>query len=124
MTSHCLVRCSPERLLGHASQRHVGRRVDPVGPVPRWRYPDPPADRSTCWCTRLPDGSVVGWCLEVEPGANGVLAHLSAALVTGRLARLPRTVQRLALRRWTEHELAGLARAVEGGSTAVEAGNA
>lgn len=117
MTSHGLLRCSPEQLLGHVTQLHGVGRADPVGPYPRWRYAEAPADRSACWCTRLPDGSLVAWCLEVEPGANGVLAHLSAALVAGRLARLPGTVQRLALQRWTEHQLTRLARAVEAGST-------
>lgn len=115
MTSHGLVRCSPERLLGHAAQLHGTDGPDPVGPFPRWRYAEPSADRSACWCTRLPDGSLVAWCLEVERGANGVLAHLSAALVTGRLARLPGSVQRVALERWTEHQLTRLVRAVEAG---------
>lgn len=113
MTSHRLVRCSPERLLQHVARLHA---TSPTAtrPVPHWRHADPPADRSTCWRTRLPDGSVLRWCLEVEPGANGVLAHLSAALVLGRLARLPPAVQRLALKRWTQHELQVLARTVEG----------
>jgi hypothetical protein len=124
MTSHGLVRCSPERLLGHATQLHGAVSPDEVGAYPRWRYAEPPADRSACWCTRLPDGSLVAWRLEVEPGANGVLAHLSATLVAGRLARLPGTVQRLALRRWTEHQLMRLARAVEAGSTTAAPGRA
>lgn len=112
MTSHRLVRCGLDRLLGHAARLHPTGGQNP-GPVPRWRYTEPPPDRSTCWRTRLPDGSVLGWCLEVEPGANGVLAHLSVAPVAGGLTRLPVAVQRLALHHWTERELAGLARAVE-----------
>ncbi|WP_375425375.1 hypothetical protein [uncultured Friedmanniella sp.] len=117
MTSHSLVRCSTERLLGHAAQQHPVTGPDPVVPVARWRAHLPLTDRTTCWRTRLPDGSVLEWCLEVEPGAHGVLAHLSAAPVAGRLTWLPGPVQRLALRRWTEHELTALARAVEAGST-------
>ena len=113
MTSHRLVRCAPERLLGQVARLHEDSTRPPAGPVPRWRYPESPADRSACWRTRLPGGSVVGWCLEVEPGANGVLAHLSAATVEGRMTRLPAAVQRLALQRWTGHVLAVLARAVE-----------
>jgi hypothetical protein len=114
MTSHGLVRCSPERLLAHASQQHRPPGADePATTLAGWRYDDRPADRSTSWRTRLPDGSLVEWCLEVEPGANGALAHLSASLAAGRMARLPARLQRLALRRWTGHELAVLAREVE-----------
>lgn len=113
MTSHGLVRCSPQRLLASAQERHAPCGPDRTERFPRWRDDDPRADRSTSWVTRLPDGSVLGWCLEVDAGANGVLAHLSAAVVGGRLTRLPGPVQRLVLRRWTEHELAVLARAVE-----------
>lgn len=113
MTSHGLLRCSPERLLAQASTRHGCGGVHLLDTGPRWRDGSGRPDRSTCWRTRLPDGSVLGWRLEVEQGANGVIAHLSAAVVSGRLARLPPKLQRLALLPWTEHELAVLTRAVE-----------
>lgn len=116
LTSHRLIRCDPSRLVRHAFWVHgtpVWGTVLAGGRLKRWRYLDPPVDCSAGWRTRLPDGSVLGWCLEVEPGANGALAHLTVAPVAGRLMLLPATVQRLALRPWTERELTALARAVE-----------
>jgi hypothetical protein len=116
MTRHRLIRCEPSQLVRHASAVH-GTAVDGSGPgageLKRWRYTEPPAGASTGWRTRLPDGSVLGWCLEVERGANGALAHLTVAPVAGRLTLLPETVQRLALIPFTERELTVLARAVE-----------
>ena len=116
MTSHRLIRCEPARLVHHASQVHASQvrsAAAPARELKRWRYGDPPAGCSADWRTRLPDGSVLGWCLEVEQGANGALAHLTAAPVAGPLLRLPDGVQRLALLPWTERELTALARAVE-----------
>ena len=115
MTSHRLIRCDPSQLVEHASAVH-GTSPSPDAAeddLKRWRYAEPPAGTTTGWRTRLPDGSVLGWCLEVEPGANGALAHLTVALVAGRLTLLPATVQRLALVPFTERELSALARAVE-----------
>lgn len=116
MTRHRLIRCEPSQLVRHASAVH-GTAVDgsepSAGELKRWRYAEPPAGASTGWRTRLPDGSVLGWCLEVERGANGALAHLTVAPVAGRLTLLPESVQRLALIPFTERELTVLARAVE-----------
>ncbi|GAA1838189.1 hypothetical protein ACFFOM_18470 [Microlunatus capsulatus] len=114
MTCHRLIRCEPSQLVRHASAVHGTVPDDPApGHLKRWRYAEPPVGASTGWRTRLPDGSVLGWCLEVEPGANGALAHLTVAPVAGRLTLLPEAVQRLALIPFTERELTVLARAVE-----------
>lgn len=113
MTCHRLIRCDPSQLVRHASAVHGTPAEGPAPGLKRWRYAEPPAGASTGWRTRLPDGSVLGWCLEVEPGANGALAHLTVAPVAGRLTLLPATVQRLALLPFTERELTVLARAVE-----------
>jgi hypothetical protein len=120
MTTHRLIRCTLDHLLQHAG------RLDPVAaePVtdgtdfPHWRYgPDAPGDRVARGRTRWPDGSVVTWCLELEPGANGVLAHLSADAAAGPLHRLPRPLCRLALRSWSGRHLTRLARAAEATAT-------
>ena len=117
MTGHRLIRCEPSQLVRHACAVHGTRADGTDAPgsrgLKRWRYAEPPAGASTGWRTRLPDGSVLGWCLEVERGANGALAHLTVAPVEGRLTLLPETVQRLALIPFTERELTVLARAVE-----------
>ena len=116
MTSHRLVRCPVPRLLEHVAAVHPELLSDAERALlPHWRDRPPLPDRSVIWRYRLPDGSMLGWCLEVEQGANGTLAHLSAGPVTGPATRLPRPLQRLALRTWTDRELAGLARAVEDG---------
>lgn len=119
VTSHRLIRCSSTDLLGHASDRHA-QQPTVSGPgeraVPGWRYgEDPPPDKATQWCSRLPDGSLIRWTLEVEPGANGVLAHLSAAATAGPVRRLPARVRRLALQAWVVRELSLLAQSVEVG---------
>jgi hypothetical protein len=116
MTSHRLIRCDPARLVRHASAVHptsAGNQTATSLDLRRWRYVEPPAGCSADWRTSLPDGSVLGWCLEVEAGANGALAHLTLAPVAGRLTRLPTAVQRLALMPFTERELTSLARALE-----------
>lgn len=114
MTSHRLVRCTAPRLLDHAAAAHPEPLSDSDrAGLPHWRDRAPLPDYSFVWRCLLPDGSVLGWCLEVEQGANGILAHLSAGPVAGRATRLPHRLQRLALRPWTDRELAELARAVE-----------
>lgn len=118
MTSHRLVRCPAPRLLEHVAAVRPEPLTDAERALlPHWRHRPPLPDRSVVWRYRLPDGSVLGWCLEVEQGANGTLAHLSAGAVSGPVTRLPRPLQRLALGAWTGRELAGLARAVEDGDS-------
>lgn len=114
MTSHRLVRCSAPRLLEHAAAVHPEQLSDgDRAQLPHWRDRAPQPDRSSSWRCALLDGSVLGWCLEVEQGANGILAHLSAGPIAGRTTRMPGSIQRLALQTWTDRELAELARAVE-----------
>ncbi len=113
MTSHRLIRCDSARLMYHAARIHLTSVGSASGEHKRWRYEVPPDGCSTGWHTRLPDGSVLGWCLEVEPGANGVLAHLTVEPVSGRLTLLPPAVQQLALKAWTERQMTVLARAAE-----------
>ena len=70
-------------------------------PVARWRLHVTGDRWLDCW-------------LEIEQGANGVLAHLSAAPAPGTTWPLPsRRVSRIALEAWTAHELAVLARGAE-----------
>ena len=115
MTSHRLIRSDGELLLRHACRLHPGATGSDAGVTraAHWRGRAPVAGRHACWRTRLPDGSVLSWCLEVEPGANGILAHLTVAPLAGRLTRLPGAVARWALHPWAQRELAVLARAVE-----------
>jgi len=104
-------------VLDSAVQLHGAHRGDcgaGVTDFPHWRYQTgATTDRTVRWRSRLADGSVVSWSLEVEQGANGVLAHLSAAAVAGPMTRLPPGLCRVALRAWTGVELAGIAKATE-----------
>lgn len=117
MTTHRLIRSTCREVLDHAAELHASDNVDSAAraePIPHWRHGrGPDLDWSRCWRTRMPGGAVLIWCLEVEPGANGVLAHLSAAPARGPSGRLPPPIPPLALRAWTARELASLARVAE-----------
>ena len=117
MTTHRFIRSTCREVLDYAAELHAPDGVEVATraePVPHWRHGHgPDLDRSRCWRTRMPGGTVVIWCLEVEPGANGVLAHLSAAPARGPIRRFPPVIPPLALRAWTARELASLARTVE-----------
>ena len=116
MTCHRVIRCDPQTLLRRARQVHSSEVGPPGGPVaaPRWRYVDTvPPGCATDWVVRLPDGSTVSCCLETERAANGVLAHLSVAAVSGRVCRLPNRVRRLVLQAWAGHVMSDLAHGLE-----------
>jgi hypothetical protein len=116
-TSHRLIRCKSDTLLREAA--HLHQPLSPAVAVqpstfPSWRYPAGNAPEfTTRWRTQFPGGSAIGWCLEVEQGANGVLAHLSAAPLSGPLRRVPDVVSRRALRALAWRELGSLARLAE-----------
>ena len=116
MTRHRLVRCQPEQLLAHVSRRHASSRAhrglspDP-GAVPGWLEPNERRVR-IAWQHQLP-GCLLSCCLVIEPGANGVLAHLSAEPLDRRGPSLPEPVSRLASEVWAAHELAAMARGAE-----------
>jgi len=116
VTRHCLIRSDLADVVRAASQLH-GKDVDEAGAATtdslHWRYaPGTAPDKTVRWRSRVVDGSVVSWCLEVEQGANGVLAHLSASALGGPVARLPRRLRCLTLQAWSARELAGLAEAI------------
>jgi hypothetical protein len=116
MTSHRLLRCSLDTVL-QVTPRSGRRRVltaRAVPDCPGWRYREsPPPGRSVTWRTRGVVGSTLSWCLEVEPGANGVLTHLSVAALDGPLARIPPEIRRPMLYVLTQRTLGHLARSVE-----------
>jgi hypothetical protein len=56
------------------------------------------------WSSALPGHQIV-WTLEVEQGANGVIAHLAVVPARGSLTRLRSRWQRLALQPLTAREL-------------------
>jgi hypothetical protein len=124
MTSHRLVHCQMPDLLELARLRHPdatapGPDASP-GPDGRW-FPrsSPPGSFALSWTGHLPGPSVhrdVVWWLEVERGATGVLAHLSAQVLEPRSRPAP--LSSLALHAWSGRELATLAREAESGVTA------
>ena len=63
------------------------------------------------WTSARP-GLQLAWMLEVEQGANGVLAHLTAEPVAGPLIRLALRWRRLAVQPLSTHELRQLAELV------------
>ena len=124
MTKHCLIRSTLAAVLKSAAQRHAQDDLDSgtgIANLPHWRYkPGASTDKTVVWRSGAADGSIVNWCLEVEQGANGVLAHLSAVAVAGPMTRLPRSVGRFALQAWTGVELHGLAKVTESSTTATQ----
>jgi hypothetical protein len=126
MTRHRLVRCQAAALFTEASRRHIRGQpgmadtgpAEAAGAVSPWLGRSSSARPVVCWRLRLPGGRWLDWWLEVEQGANGVLAHLSA-LPSSHLSRLLRfRLSRLALEAWTAHELAVLGRGAESADSA------
>ena len=124
MTRHRLVRCQAAALFTEASRRHAGGQPGEVrtgpseaGSLAPWlgRSGHLQAMR---WRLRMPGGRWLDWWLEVEDGANGVLAHLSAVPSPHPFRLLPSRLSRLALEAWIAHELAALGRGAESGGLA------
>ena len=124
MTSHRLVHCRLPDLLEQARLRHPDASPPEAdagpGPGGRW-FPraTPPGSAVLSWTGHLPGPSVhrdVVWWLEVERGATGVLAHLSAQVLEPRLHPAP--LSALALHAWSGRELATLAREAESADVA------
>ena len=119
MTRHRLVRCQAAALFTEVSRRHGDGRgaADAISDgaqagapwLGRTSRPHP----ALRWRHRLPGGRWLDWWLEVEQGANGVLAHLSADLSPPASRLLPSRLSKLALEAWTAHELAALGRGAE-----------
>ena len=126
MTRHRLVRGQAAALFTEVSRRHVRGRADGPGTrpdqaaeaVPPWLGRSSSPHPVLCWRLRLPGGRWLDWWLEVEQGANGVLAHLSALPSSHPSGRPPSRLSRLALEAWTAHELAVLGRGAESADSA------
>ena len=118
MTRHCLVRCPTQVLLDQAMRRHPiqlrdGFPIDQVDNLVSWFGSTGRRPRSTLvWRQRFPGNLHLRCCLEVEQGANGVLAHLSAKPATATTWPLA-VLSRLAVEAWIAHELSILARNAE-----------
>jgi hypothetical protein len=106
-------------LLDQAMRRHPtlqqdGRTIDQVDRVGMWFGRSSQRARpAVFWRQRLPGNLQLRCCLEVEQGANGVLAHLSAQPMPDTTSPLAVLVSRLAVERWIAHELSVLARSAE-----------
>ena len=120
ITRHRLVRCQAIVLFTEVSRRHAGGQPSEAngdtaeaGVAAPWlgysSHPHP----AVGWQLRLPRGRWLDWWLEVEQGANGVIAHLSAVPSQRAFSPLPPRLCRLALEAWTAHELAALGRGAE-----------
>ena len=120
MTRHRLVRCQAAVLFTEVSRRHAGGQSSEAnGDPPESAVTAPwlgcsshrrPAVR---WQLRLPRGRWLDCWLEVEQGANGVIAHLSAVPSPHAFSPLPPRLCQLALEAWIAHELAALGRGAE-----------
>jgi hypothetical protein len=120
MTRHRLVRCQAAALFTEVSRRHAGGRrgeadtiSDEAQIMAPWLGRSSRPRPALRWRLRLPGGRWLDWWLEVEQGANGVLAHLSADLSPPASRLLPSRLSKLALEAWTAHELAALGRRAE-----------
>jgi hypothetical protein len=124
MTCHRLVHCRPADLVEQVARRP---NVQPnlQGQVaPHW-FPRavPKGGAMISWRQRGPGGGgLLTCCLEVEPAATGVLAHLTAVPVSGRTWPLPGLLSMILLKAWTAHLLAGVASAVEADPATRESG--
>jgi hypothetical protein len=81
--------------------------------VHQWRYRQAKLSGRIAWGNIPIPGGSVSWCLEIEPGATGVLAHLSATPARGPLTELPLLLLRLTMEAWAARKLAQLAQTVE-----------
>lgn len=120
MTRHRLVRCQADALFTEVSRRHGDGRRGAADTIPEgaeaaapWLGRSSRPHPALRWRLRLPGGHWLDWWLEVEQGANGVLAHLSADLSPPASGLLPTRISKLALAAWTAHELAALGRGAE-----------
>ena len=119
MTRHRFIRCTADVLLDRAQRRHPGQHrdgssTDPHDWVVSWFGSTSPRRRpAVVWRQQLAGNLDLGCCLEVEQGANGVLAHLSVKPTTDTTWRLAMLVSRLAVDAWVAHELSILARDAE-----------
>ena len=118
MTRHRLVRCQAAALLTEASLRHAddepGKAATGATETGApWLGRCGQSCPAVRWRVQLPGGRWLDWWLEVEQGANGVLAHLSAVLSPRGFGILPSPLSRLALEAWTAHKLASLSRGAE-----------
>jgi hypothetical protein len=120
MTRHRLVRCQATALFTEVSRRHATDQPGEADTGPaeaaavapwlgRSSHPRP----AVRWRLQMPGGGWLDWWLEVEQGANGVLAHLSAIPSPPASRPLTSRLSRLALEAWTAHELAALSRGAE-----------
>jgi hypothetical protein len=128
MTRHRLVRCQAATLLSQVSRRHTGGHVESVllGTVQPGSELDPSPVKVTPWLggsrlprtvtrwrQRLPGNRWLDCWLEIEQGANGVLAHLTVAPTSDTTWPLSSRLSRIAVEAWTAHELTALARGAE-----------
>lgn len=105
-----MVRTPADVLLAQAVLRHrEQQRAASTTPVPAWL--DRLRPHAVAWRSEVPGPWAVEWCLEVEPAANGTLAHLSAT-VSGR-SRARGVAARTLLSIWGRRELNALVRTSE-----------
>ena len=120
MTRHRLFRCQASALFSEVSRRHAGGQTSvavnghaDAGAVAPWLGRRSSPCSAMRWRVLLPGGGWLDWWLEVEQGANGVLAHLSAVPSPHALRLLKSRLSWFALEAWTSRELIALGRGAE-----------
>jgi hypothetical protein len=117
VTCHRLIGCGLSNVREHVAELAGAEIASTATEWPRWFPHGAPRRAVVKGWREFGPGPHPGWpidcCLEVEQGANGVLAHLSAMPASDQPWPLPGPVTDLVVRMWTARRLAKLANAVE-----------
>jgi hypothetical protein len=117
VTCHRLIACGLSNVIDHVAGLAGPDLASTGTEMPRWFPHGAPRTAVVKSWREFGPGPQPGWpidcCLEVEPAANGVLAHLSAMPASDQPWPMPGRVTDLVVKMWTARRLAKLANAVE-----------